>query len=84
MLLAVVRRVLEVLMLEAYEKRVEKLAFTIKEAAIASTLSEPKIRKDIRSGTLRSRLVGTRRLILKADLIAYLNGDCADVDCSGG
>ncbi len=53
----------------------EKLAYSIGELAELSTLSVPKIRKDIRSGKLRSKKKGTRRIILRDDAMRYLATD---------
>ena len=53
----------------------DKFAFSIEELAMLTTLSEPKIRKDIREGRLKSLKKGTRRLILKDEAIRYINAD---------
>lgn len=53
----------------------EKLAYSIEEFSLLSTLSKPKIRKDIRLGILKSRKIGSRRIILKEEAIRYLNTD---------
>ena len=53
----------------------EKLAYSIEELAELSTLSAPKIRKDIRNGKLHSKKKGSRRIILKDDAIRYLSTD---------
>lgn len=53
----------------------EKLAYSIEELAELSTLSVPKIRKDIRNGKLESKKKGTRRIILRDDAIRYLTTD---------
>ncbi|MBK9174722.1 MAG: helix-turn-helix domain-containing protein [Chloracidobacterium sp.] len=49
----------------------EKLAYSIEELAELSTLSVPKIRKDIRNGKLESKKKGTRRIILRDEAIRY-------------
>lgn len=53
----------------------EKLAYSIEELSALTTLSKPKIRKDIRNGKLESLKKGSRRLILKDEAIRYLNMD---------
>lgn len=52
-----------------------KFAFSIEELAMLTTLSKPKIRKDIRTGKLKSLKKGSRRLILKDEAIRYINVD---------
>ncbi|MGH9946939.1 MAG: helix-turn-helix domain-containing protein [Pyrinomonadaceae bacterium] len=56
----------------------EKLAYSIEELAALSTLSAPKIRKDIRNGKLSSTKKGTRRIILRDEVMRYLSADDAD------
>lgn len=53
----------------------EKLAYSIEELAALSTLSAPKIRKDIRNGKLISKKKGSRRIILRDEAVRYLNTD---------
>lgn len=60
------------------EHVLDKFAFSIEEMAMLTTLSAPKIRKDIREGKLKSLKKGTRRLILKDEAIRYINVDDAD------
>lgn len=55
-----------------------KLAYSIEELAELSTLSVPKIRKDIRNGKLESKKKGTRRIILRDEAIRYLSTDDSD------
>lgn len=57
----------------------EKLAYSIEELAELSTLSIPKIRKDIRNGKLESKKKGTRRIILRDEAIRYLTTDDGDI-----
>lgn len=52
-----------------------KLAYSIEELAAMTTLSKPKIRKDIRNGKLETLKKGSRRLILKDEAIRYINAD---------
>lgn len=53
----------------------EKLAYSIEELAALSTLSAPKIRKDIRNGKLSSTKKGSRRIILRDEAMRYLSAD---------
>ncbi len=53
----------------------DKLACSIEELAELTTLSVPKIRKDIRNGKLESKKKGTRRIILRDEAIRYLSTD---------
>ena len=56
----------------------EKLAYSIEELAALSTLSAPKIRKDIRNGKLDSKKKGSRRIILRDEAMRYLSSDDGD------
>lgn len=60
----------------------EKLAYSIEELAALSTLSAPKIRKDIRNGKLVSMKKGSRRIILRDEAMRYLSTDDSDHDNS--
>jgi excisionase family DNA binding protein len=53
----------------------EKFAFSIEELSSLTTLSQPKIRKDIRNGKLKSQKKGSRRIILRDEAMRYLNSD---------
>ncbi len=53
----------------------EKFAFSIEELSSLTTLSQPKIRKDIRNGKLKSQKKGSRRIILRDEAMRYLNAD---------
>ena len=53
----------------------EKLAYSVEELSELSTLSAPKIRKDIRNGKLASKKKGSRRIILRDEAMRYLNAD---------
>ncbi len=57
------------------ELGIERLAYSIEELAALSTLSAPKIRKDIRNGKLTSKKKGSRRIILRDEAVHYLNAD---------
>lgn len=58
----------------------EKLAYSIDELAALSTLSAPKIRKDIRNGKLDSKKKGSRRIILRDEAMRYLStDDCGEL-----
>ena len=54
------------------ETKIERLAYSVEEAAYAASLSVPKIRKDIKVGILKSIKRGSRRLIPVAELKRYL------------
>jgi excisionase family DNA binding protein len=60
------------------ELMTEKLAYSIEELAALSTLSAPKIRKDIRNGKLESKKKGSRRIILRDEAMRYLRSDDGD------
>ena len=49
-----------------------RLAYSTREAAATSSLSERQIAKAIAEGELKSVKKGRRRLILASDLMAYL------------
>lgn len=53
--------------------KLERLAYSIEEAAYLASLSVPKIRKDIKSGALKSIKRGSRRLVPVAELKRYLS-----------
>lgn len=61
---------------------IEKLAYSIEELASLSTLSAPKIRKDIRNGKLVSMKKGSRRIILRDEAMRYLSTDESESDDS--
>jgi excisionase family DNA binding protein len=50
----------------------EKLGFTVPEAAALSSLGQTSIYKAIREGKLRIRKYGTRTIITRADLESFL------------
>jgi|SRR5271156_6874677 len=52
----------------------EKLAFTIPEAAQVSSLGQTSIYKAIREKKLRCRKYGTRSIITRTDLTSFLDG----------
>jgi excisionase family DNA binding protein len=54
------------------DERLEQMAYSPLEAARATGQSRGKIFKDIREGKLRAVKSGSRTLILRADLEAYL------------
>lgn len=56
----------------------EKLAYSVEELSALSTLSAPKIRKDIRNGKLVSKKKGSRRIILRDEALRYLEADDND------
>ena len=53
----------------------EKLAYSLPEAANATTLSVSLLRKHIRTGALKATKIGRRTLILAQDLATYLLGN---------
>ncbi len=57
------------------DMEIPKLAYSVKEAAVATTLSIPYLRKKIRDKSLRTRRVGSRTLIMTEDLLDFLNHD---------
>jgi excisionase family DNA binding protein len=50
----------------------EKLGFTVPEAAALSSLGQTSIYKAIRQGRLRMRKYGTRTIITRTDLVSFL------------
>ena len=50
----------------------EKLGFTVPEAAALSSRGQTSIYKAIREGQLRIRKYGTRTIITRADLASFL------------
>ena len=53
---------------------VERYALTIDEAAEASTLGRTKLFELIYDGTLKSKMVGRRRLIIAKSLREFIEG----------
>ncbi|CCE12118.1 conserved hypothetical protein [Bradyrhizobium sp. STM 3843] len=51
---------------------VEKLGLTVPEAAALSSLGQTSLYKAIKEGRLRIRKYGTRTIITRADLAAFL------------
>ena len=58
----------------------EKLGFTVPEAAILSSLGQTSIYKAIREGRLRIRKYGTRTIITRADLTSFLESLPNEID----
>lgn len=52
----------------------EKLALTVPEAALLSSLGQTSLYKAIKEGRLRTRKYGTRTIITRADLASFLEG----------
>ncbi len=50
----------------------QKMAYSVEDVAVQTTLSKAFIRNEIRSGNLKCRRVGRRVLILNDDLQNYL------------
>jgi excisionase family DNA binding protein len=53
-------------------KHSDKIAFQMKEAAVASGICKAKLYQEISAGRLKSTKVCGRRLILRDDLEAFL------------
>ena len=52
---------------------VEKLAFTIQEAAAVASIGQTSLYKAIRDKQLKARKYGTRTIITRTDLQAFLD-----------
>ena len=52
-----------------------KQAYSIKEVAQQTSLSQPFVRLEIKRGKLKARKFGTRTLITSENLSRYLNGE---------
>ncbi len=52
-----------------------KRAYSIKEVAQQTSLSQPFVRLEIKRGKLKARKFGTRTLITAENLSNYLNGE---------
>jgi excisionase family DNA binding protein len=50
----------------------DRLAFTVPEAAALSSLGQTSLYKAIRQGRLRIRKYGTRTIIMRTDLASFL------------
>jgi excisionase family DNA binding protein len=55
----------------------ERLAYSVDEAAAALGVARETIYELIRTGELRSRKAGSRRIIAKHHLLAFLDGEYA-------
>lgn len=64
-------------MLQNVETRKEKLAYSVKEAAKAISVSPSHLRSEINAGRLKAKKYGMRVLILDSELKAYLES-CED------
>ena len=53
----------------------QKIAYSVEEISEQTTLSKAFLRNEIRAGDLKARKIGRRVLILKDDLMNYLNGE---------
>lgn len=51
-----------------------KRAYSVKEVAQETSLSQPFVRLEIKRGKLKARKFGTRTLITAENLSAYLSG----------
>ncbi len=52
-----------------------KRAYSVKEVAQQTSLSQPFVRLEIKRGNLKARKFGTRTLITDENLSNYLNGE---------
>ena len=57
-----------------HQAAVERYAFTVSEASQASTLGRSKLLELVYDGTIRSKLVGRRRLIIADSLREFIEG----------
>lgn len=53
----------------------ESLAYSLAQAARVSGLGKRTLEAHAASGRLRTRLIGGRRIVLRRDLLAFLNRD---------
>lgn len=53
----------------------ESLAYSLAQAAAACGISKRSLEAYIATGRLKSRKIGGRRIILRKDLLAFLNHD---------
>ncbi len=56
------------------EKKEERLAYSLREISEQTGLSVGFLRGEEKRGRLRVRSFGRRRLVLRKDLVAYLEG----------
>ena len=50
-----------------------RLAYSVEECAVLSSISKAMLRKEIKAGRLKVKRAGRRVLILKDDFMNYLN-----------
>ena len=60
------------------EPRPERLAYTVEEAALVVGVGRDLLYDEIRTGRLRSKKAGSRRVIAKHHLLEWLDSDMAD------
>ena len=59
-------------------EKLKKIAYSVEEISAQTTLSKAFLRNEIRAGNLKVKRCGRRVLILKDDLMDYLNGEKED------
>ena len=59
-------------------EKLKKIAYSVEETSAQTTLSKAFLRNEIRAGNLKVKRCGRRVLILKDDLMDYLNGEKED------
>ena len=60
--------------------RLERLAYTVEEAAAVVGVGRDLLYDEIRTGRLRSKKAGTRRVIARHHLLEWLDGDVGESD----
>jgi excisionase family DNA binding protein len=58
----------------------ERLAYTVEEAAAVVGVGRDLLYDEIRTGRLRSKKAGARRVIARHHLLEWLDGDIGDSD----
>lgn len=62
-------------MLVNVTKNEDKLSFSLSEASSITSISVGLLRKEIKDGNLRARMVGNKFFILKSDLLVFLKDE---------
>jgi excisionase family DNA binding protein len=60
--------------------RLERLAYTVEEAAAVVGVGRDLLYDEIRTGRLRSKKAGSRRVIARHHLLEWLDGDSGESD----
>jgi len=64
--------------------RLERLAYTVEEAAAVVGVGRDLLYDEIRTGRLRSKKAGSRRVIARHHLLEWLDGENSESDrCAG-